>query len=202
MYLEQTKAMLTIAMRNTFDADYVNPHFRSLPISIEYPEKRQDYPGIWVDFEPVGDLEIVGINHAEYVVQSGGTARRHTRWRFQGYATYTVVAMSSRERDSLYDEVVRIFAFGAEHATTKAYREAIEDNTLIAMNMDFGTISPRGFAASPGTPWGTEEIIYEATVAMDVIGEFVADTFTGTLAPITSISVTDRTTTEVDPTNW
>lgn len=198
MYLRPTKAMLVTAMRSTFDGDYVTEQFRGLHISIEYPEAPQNYPGIWLDFEPVGDLEIAGIDHTEYL-SGEGQVTPYTRWRFQGYATYTAVALSSNERDLLVDEILRVFAFGSEHPSTTTFRQSIEDNPLIAVNMDFGTIGLRGFAASPGTPWNTDEIIYEATVAMNLIGEFVSDRATGNLLPVTDIEVHEYAEHEQDP---
>ena len=199
MYLRPMKTMMVTALRNTFDGDYVNDQFRNIRVSIEYPEHRQDYPGIWLDFEPIGELEIAGIGHTEYALNSSATAIPFTRWRFQGFVTYTAVAMSSNERDMLIDELLRIFAFGAEHPSTQAFRKGVEDNPLIAANMDFGTIGQRGFAASPGTPWNTDEVIYEATLAMNLIGEFVSDQATGELLPLTEIRVLDYAEHEPDP---
>lgn len=202
MYLVPTKTMLVDALRQTFDGDYVREWVRGLRVSIEFPEERQDYPSVWVDFEPIGDLEVVGIDHAEYALGGGGTARRYTRWRFQGYATYTAAALTSLERDRIYDELVRVFAFGSEHTSTQAFRRAIEDHPLIAANMDFGTIGQRGHAASPGTPWQTDEIIYEGTLSMNLIGEFINDSLTGDLVPIESIQVTPLRQGEPDPSGW
>jgi len=194
------KTMLTEAMRQTFDSEYVTESLRGIPISIEFPEERQSYPGIWVDFEPTGDLQVAGIDHAEYEVDgTSGLARRFTRWRCTGFAAYTVVALTSRERDALFDEVVRVFAFGPEAPSTSDYRRVIETNDLIALNMDFAVIGQRGLTSSPGTPWGSDEIVYEGTVAVAVIGEFVSDATTATLAKVTSILVTDLAEGQIDP---
>jgi len=201
MYLQKAIALFALAMKNTFDGDYIDARFRDITIGIDYPEARQGYPAIWCDFEPVGALERVGIGHVEHRVE-GGLGQAFTRYRFQGFATYTAIALSKRERDALFDEMVRVFAFGDESMVTRPFRETIEDNDLIAVNMDFGTVDQRGFAASPGTPWGTDEIVYEATIAMDVIGEFIADPTTATLVPITEIRVTDLREGEADTTGW
>ena len=115
MYLTPTKTLLVTALRATFDGDFIDERYRNINIGIEYPEERQDYPGIWVDFEPIGELEHAGIDHTEYSLSDSGSTYAHTRWRYQGYATFTVVAMTSRERDGLFDEVIRTFAFGTEH---------------------------------------------------------------------------------------
>jgi hypothetical protein len=191
MYLTRLKTVLTVALRETFDAEYVHPQFRGIHISIEYPEKRDNFPGVWVDFEPMGELIRAGIDHGEYRESEANPTRavRFTRYRVQGNATYTVVALTSRERDALFDEVVRTFAFGSEHQSTKDYRRYIETNDLIAINMDFDSIAQRGFAASPGTPWNTDDIVYEATISMNLVGEFMSDNATGELLPISAIVV-------------
>jgi hypothetical protein len=187
MYLVNLKSLLTDAMRRTFDADYINEQFRDLHVSIEYPDDRQHYPGLWVDYEPAGELEIMGVGHAEY--DGTATGRKYTRWRFQGHATYTIAALTSLERDLLYDEVVRVMAFGREAESTSEFRAYIENNDLIACNFDFDQIDTRGSSVTPGTPWNSDEMIYEITVAMEVVGEFVSDSLSATLLPLTQVSL-------------
>lgn len=188
MYLVDLKTLLVRAMKTTLDADYIEPDLRNLLVSIEMPVKEQEYPSIWVDFEPVGDLRIVGINHFEEGDPSGtGNTRRYTRWRFQGYVTYTVVALTSLQRDRMFDEMVRIMAFGREMPQTAEFRSIITDNDLIAVGFDWDEIAHRGFSVTPGTPWGTDDAIYEATIAMECFGEFISDGQSGTLIPLDAI---------------
>lgn len=99
------------------------------------------------------------------------------------------MALSSFERDRLYDELIRTMAFTREVDQVTEFRSYVEDNDLIAANMDFDTIESRGNAASPGTPWGTDEIIYERTISMQIIGEFISEGTTGSLVPLKRIIV-------------
>jgi len=195
MYLVELKTILTQALRLSFDSAHRVEEFRNLPVSIEFPEKQQDYPGVWVDFEPTHALEVAGIAHREYV-NDNATVTGYTRWRFQGYATYTAVALTSLERDRLIDEIARIFASGRENDAAQRFRQYIEENPYIAANVDFDQIEQRGFASSPGTPWQSDEIIYEGTLAMEVIGEFVTD-LTGTVIAIEGITVQEYT--DIEP---
>lgn len=190
MFITPLKALVTLALRRTFDADYIKPQFRGLHISIEFPDDRQHYPGIWVGFEPAGEMERIGIGHTEWDGNATG-GRAYTRWKFQGYVTYTVAALSSLERDLLLDELVRIVAFGGEAESTREYRSTIEDNDLLAINIDFDQIGLRGTAEAPGTPWNTDEVIYEGTLAVEVLGEFVSDSVDTTLIPLTGIVVVE-----------
>lgn len=188
MYLSALKTMLVEAIQGTFDAQYPVANFRDVHCSIEYPVEPQNYPGIWVDYDDTQPLVTAGVDHHEITVV-GSTVSRYRRWKFTGYATFTMAALSSLERDRLFDEVVRVIAFGAADPSTFRFRQFIEDNDLIAANFNFDKIEVRGNAAMPGTPWGTDEYIYERTINMEVVGEFVSDAETGLLVPLSRILV-------------
>lgn len=188
MYLAPLKAMLVEAIQGTFDQQYPVAQFRGVHCSIEYPVKPQEYPGIWVDYDDTKPLQTAGVDHHETNIV-GSTVERYQRWKFAGYASFTMAALTSLERDRLYDEVVRVLAFGRAAPETKRFREYVEGNDLIAANFDFDQIEVRGNAAIPGTPWGTDEYIYERTINMEVVGEFVSDAETGLLVPLSRIQV-------------
>jgi hypothetical protein len=188
MYIYPLKTILVEALKATFDQSYPEPDFRNLHVGIEYPVDPQDYPSIWVDYEDTQDLMRAGIAHIETVDPDTGDARApFTRWRFAGYISLTVVAMTSAERDRLYDEMVRVVAFGNEDPVVGRFRSYIDTNDLIAFNMNTDKIQPRGSAAAPGTPWSTDELMYERTLNLEMIGEFIPDAQTGTLVPLSGI---------------
>jgi len=200
MYLTTLKGLVVDALKRTFDHNYPEADFRKLAVSIEFPVKRQQYPGIWVDYEPVGELRRAGIGHTEYDTGESGLGRQFTRWRFQGNLSFTIVAMTSLERDRLHDEMVKTLAFGGvpiypsgnrtgEVGKANEFRRHIEESPYLAVNMDFDEITTRGFAATPGTPWQSEDLIYEAEIVMECLGEFVADEETWELVPIEQINV-------------
>lgn len=200
MFITNLKTTLVEALKLTFDEAYVEDDFRNLRVSIEYPNERQDYPGIWVDFDIEGELQNMGVDHREYVTvdEEEGTSRRAMRWRFQGYASFTIVALTSFERDRLFDEVIRIMAFGTESEATSRFRSYIEDNEFLAMNIDFDQIGVSGSSSLPGTPWQTDEVIYEVTIRMECLGEFVSDAASAVLVPLSKV-VTYPYTEDVDP---
>lgn len=103
---------------------------------------------------------------------------------------FTIVALSSRERDRLFDEVIRTLGFGLEDPATSEFRQTLENNDLLAVNARFDEIAVGGHAAAPGTPWGTDEIIYECSVSIDLVGDFIADPVARELVPLASIIVT------------
>lgn len=197
-YIRPLKTELVRALQKTFNANYPVTELRDIHVSIEYPMKSQEFPSIWVDYEDAS-LQTAGIGHFE-TTESGQTV---LRWRFEGYASYTIAAFSSLERDSIYDELVRIMAFARQGESFGNFRKEIENNALIAMNFDFDRIESHGSSGLPGTPWETDETIYERTIAMQVIGEFAVTVDTGVLVPLTEIRVIGREapSTEQNPVN-
>lgn len=195
-YMTVLKTALVEALRQCFDQDYPEEDFRDINCGIEFPAEEQDYPGIWVTYSDTAPLVNAGIDHHEFTDPSlpEGYVRRFSRWRFTGTASFTVVALSSLERDRLYDELVRVIAFAREVDQVPEFRAYIESNEFVAMNGNFDEISVGGNSAAPGTPWGTDEYIYEITLNIDVLGEFVSDGSTGSLAPLSLIRIIGRPT--------
>jgi hypothetical protein len=193
MYLTRLKALIVEAVKEQFDQDYPEADFRGIRTSIEYPVAEQEVPAIWVDYDDTSPLQIAGVHHREFT-QPGpnGARRRYTRWKFAGTVSLTVVAMSSLERDRLYDELIRVVAFDSTTDQVGEFRAYIENNDLIGCNINFDTIAVRGNAAAPGTPWGTDEMMYERSIQLDIIGEFVSEGAGQALVPLREIRVFDR----------
>lgn len=190
MYIAPLKTLLVEAIKGTFDSVYPVAKFRSINTSLEYPVDVQDYPSLWIDYEDTQPLQRAGVAHVEVKNPlTGSTVAPFTRWRFQGYVSVTTVALTSLERDELFDEVVRVVAFGNEDTIVGRFKERIANNDLIAANLQLDKIDVRGSAAAPGTPWGTDELIYERSLNLEIIGEFVPDPSTGTLVPLSRIEV-------------
>ena len=190
MFLKEVKSTLTQGIKNVFNASYPVSDFQEIFCSIEFPMLEQDYPAIWVGFEPVGNLERGGIdNHLGYAMYDGsGQPDNFSRWRGQGYATFTIGAMTVLQRDRLFDEIVRVLAFNQESSVV-SFRSFIEENALIGMNLNFDAIAIKGMTESQGTPWGTSEFIYEATIAVEAVIEFWSDNVNQTLVPLSSVVI-------------
>lgn len=200
MYLTKTNTLAVKAMKATLDADYPEEDFRDTFVSLEFPVAEQSIPAIWVTFDPIGPLRPVGVGYYEDTV-SGQGVERATRWSFAGNIIYTMVAMTSLERDRLFDQVVSILAFGQFDPERSAYRTAMETDPLIQISVNFDEIDQRGFTASPGTPWGTSDVMYECSLSVQCLGEFVSASGTDTLLPISAINLISwNEQFEVDPT--
>lgn len=171
----QLKTLAVEATRGVFGVDYPEADFRSLSVEMEYPMVRANYPGLWVDYAPTTPMQTAGIDHHEYVLDEDTSLHRRVgRWRYAGQLQFTVVALTSLERDRLLDEMTRVIAFGPENPQTAGFRPGIETNDLIACQVQWDRINLLGKAETPGTPWGTDEVVYEQTISVDCQGEFVA----------------------------
>lgn len=188
MYLVPLKTAIVEALRAVFDNEYPVEELRGVNVDIEFPETKAKFPLIWVNYEDTAELSVAGIGHEETHSDSSGFSR-FTRWKFQGVITLTMAALSSLERDRIYDEVIRVFAFGRYTAPTNQFREKIESNDFIAMQINFDDLRPSGDNAAMGTPWNTSEMLYEKSLSMDVIGEFVGDPLIQALVPLSEVRV-------------
>jgi len=189
-YVTLVKTTVVNAILGTFDTQYPVQQFQGVRASIEYPIKEQDYPGIWVDYDDTGDLTRAGIAHLEHHDPSTGLlVPEFTRWRFAGAATFTIVAMTSLERDRLFDELVNVIAFGSQDPVRGRFRQFIDANPYVIIEANYDTLTVGGSAASPGTPWGSDEIVYERTVSLDMIGEFFPDMATGTPVLLSRVQI-------------
>jgi hypothetical protein len=155
----------------------------------------QSYPGIWVNYEDQDTLSIAGIDHQEYVYDdpNNPAAGSHevTRWTFAGEVTLTFTALHSLERDRLYDQFVRVYAFSRIERAQSVFRDMIESNDFVALNVNWDELRPHGDSAAPGTPWGSDsEVVYEKSVGFDVEGEFISDPMANALVLLSAVKVT------------
>lgn len=187
-YLRTIKTTAVQAVQQSFAVRYpepdsdggVQPPF----VSIEYPVEEAQYPAIWVDYEG-SELRTVGIAYTETDAQGNAYAR----WRFAGHVVFTMVALSSNERDLIYDQLVALTAYASQSSFPSSFRQVVEGAPLIAAVWSFDTVEDRPSAAAPGTPWGTADIIYERGFAIQVIGEFVTDPNSTELVSLSEIQV-------------
>ena len=189
-YLTLVKTTMVEAVQATFDASYPDAQFAGTYCSIEYPVNPQAYPGIWVDYDDTDDLVQAGVGHLERRdPATGDPVPAFTRWRFTGTVSFTVVALTSLERDRLYDELVNVIAFGSQDPLRGRFRATVEADPLVVIEARYDALTVGGAAATPGTPWGSDDIVYEKTVNLDVIGEFYPVMAAGPLVLLSRVQV-------------
>jgi hypothetical protein len=194
VFIVNAKTLMVEILTEIFNGDSIGEDFGAGKtwIGMEYPAETTNYPGIWVDFATSVDLQAASLTPDTFLppVAVGQSVRRVQRWRFAGTYSFTVVGMSSLERDSLLDTLIRIIAFGSAGLNLD-FKHMVESNDLIWLTMQFDRFGLVGGSANPGTPWGTEDVVYEETVQIDCEGEFLSDVDTGVLVPLTEVVVTD-----------
>lgn len=190
MYITAVKALGIEALQTVFDEQYPVAEFRGLHSSLEYPLKSVDLPEVWVRYTDSAPLRRSGVSHIEDIDLSTNTrVNPYTRWRFQGSWEFVVVALSSLERDRVYDELISVVAFAQVDSLRGRFRAYVEGNNLLDVTLNTDEIETNGEDAQPGTPWGTDEVVYERTLAIDMVGDFASDPQTGILVPLSQINV-------------
>lgn len=190
MFVAETLTAWSEALKVVFseDGDYAGEKLRGIPVHTDYPAARVDYPGIWVNYTMQGDLKNVGIGHTEKVFDDEGAMHEVSRWHFGGLVEFTLAAMGNLERALMIDEFTRMISIGKVDGNPEGeFRRHIERNEHIGQIVTWDSYSVGAFAESQGTPWGTDDVIYEATVALTTSGEVVVDPDTGDLVRLSAI---------------
>jgi len=170
MYLVNLKRTLVSALSNTFGPDYPVADMAGMRVGLEYADSKSSYPQIVVSYEPVGNLMRSGIDQPFFAAAGAGYVTPLSIWRGQGYAVFTIGALSAPQRDAIYDELIGMVAFSAQPPYTRL-RGQLESSPFIALNLNADTISQRGMAVHP-PPWDGPEWVYEATIAVELVIEF------------------------------
>lgn len=202
MYLTHISALMVTAFQSALGA-VTHPVLggKDVWVGSEFPNDEANYPGVWVSYDAGATLRGAGVGHTERVpivdiVNGKETVvgyRDGTRWTFDGTVDATVVALARYERDELLDEVTRMIAFGNEQPETSLLRQTLEANPYIAVRPRLGEFRLTVQSMPGQTPWGSNEAVWEGSVAFDVEGEFVSDlTSARVLLPITAIDVEER----------
>jgi hypothetical protein len=141
-------------------------------IGIEYPMVKGEYPYIYVEFKE-DVLGSVGIGHSEIgaVQEVDGESVRPIarRWKFNGRLSFGFFALKAKERDVLTDSFISAVGFH------DSFKDAISGNAYIPIDVNTEQINPEGDSVSPGTPWGTDDMVYYASYSLDTVGEFYTD---------------------------
>jgi hypothetical protein len=184
------KTTIVKALQTTFDGQYPEPDFVDTHVSMEYPMDKQDYPGIWVNYRDDDPVIKAGIAHTENIKDLAGIWHQVSRWRIAGTVSLTIAALSMLEKDRLFDQVVRVLMEDAVDETPAGrFKPYIEDNKFIGVVFNYDEISISGVSASPGTPWETNEVLYETTIDISLVGEFISDPSYNTLVPLSKVLV-------------
>jgi len=158
-------------------------------VTIEYPVEEIEWPAIYVQFRPT-ITQYTGLNPDNFVaVQNSSNWEQIRHGYFEGAFDLQILAMSSEERDKIWETVINFFIMNGMSPGSSAFYTSIAENNLIGMTFAQGSVLQVGDTVSPGTPWSPEELTYETTMRIKCIGEFYEDKYTQTLLSTSSVDI-------------
>lgn len=172
------------ALRNTFTAEYPDPILRNMSVEMEYPAKEEQYPGIWVEFS-FRDVQSIGLGNPVFTTPD--TKQRYQLWMFGGTVTLTIVALTSKERDTIADKVIQMYAFHTLNAKANNFRNFLAEWPYITMSVNNDVLRPNGQSNTVGAPWSPDILVYEDAYSFDIVGQFASDFPTGELVYLREI---------------
>lgn len=162
-------------------------------ITIEYPEEPEDWPFILVQLRPT-IIQWTGIMPDE-IVNAGDEEnpayKRIRQGRFEASCMLEIIALSSEERDRMWDNVVKLLLLGRTRNPTDNFYSIVDTHDLVGMTIMEGSVRPVGDSISMGTPWDPEILTYEAAVEFDIAGIFYADEYNTDLVTLTEAVIYD-----------
>lgn len=203
MFLVPAKTAIVEALRSVWYQDQegneLNPELtaadRPYPrrVTIEYPEEPEDWPFILVQVRP-SLITWTGITPDE--IYNAGTEeepafKRVRQGRFEASCMLQIIALSSQERDRMWDNCVQLLMLGKTRNPTRNFFSIIDSHDLIGMTVMEGQIRPIGDSIGVGTPWDSDILTYEAALEFDVVGIFYADEYNSDLLPLTEARIYD-----------
>jgi hypothetical protein len=175
MFLSGVKAAIIEGLDAVYGAGYQGD-ISVKSIGIDYPMKEKEWPAIFVQFRP-SKIEWTGINPKNFEESSDPD----WDWEnvqfcnFEGDIDLQILALTSQERDRIWDAVVQMVLMGRGRADTALFYTVIEGHDLISMTLQQTTLSATGDVVAPGTPWGPDSMAYEASLRLHCTGQFYAD---------------------------
>lgn len=172
-------------------------------VTLEYPEEAEEWPTILVQVRPT-TVQWTGIMPDEIIDASldkgvpvidrttdddsplnpNPSYKLIRQGRFEGTCMLQVLALTSMERDRMWDNLVKLLLMGRKKSPTINFYTTVESHDLVGITIMEGSIRPVGDSIAPGTPWDPELLSYEAAVEFDMVGTFYADEYTEDLVPL------------------
>lgn len=178
--IEAAKRGVVMALRQTINGTTLSEE-GTVRIDMEYPSKEEAYPSIWVQFS-LTRLRNAGMGHEHWT--DDGLVRE---WSYEGRVNFTLLFLTSKERDQMSDALITIFAFsrssvGLPFQGIQVQREggfgysdffsSLDENPYLSMTLNSDELRPGGQSINVGTPWDPDTLVYEDSFSFDVMGQF------------------------------
>lgn len=177
---------ITDALRNTFDSSYPEEWLRGLFVGPDFQHEKSSYPMIYIVFRE-NFLRNVGLGHRISTDDTdSGENKEYLQWYFQGSLTFNCLALTTKGRDDLADNLLNILAFGRSNSYYKKFHDDIYDQDWILMYLMTEEIAPGG-TNTMSAPWGGDDLLYHCNYTINMTGEFFSDPYNAEIIRISKI---------------
>lgn len=159
------KKLIIRALRATFTSMYPNTKLASMNIDLEYPYLEEQYPGIWVKFNP-RKIQASGLDPTQRT-----DSEIFSVWHYEGTISLMILALTSKERDLISDGFIEAYAFAAQMPSVSPFATTLLESDLINMTLQSDILSPGGQTESVGVPWDDDKLAYEDRYSFEVVGQ-------------------------------
>lgn len=172
-YKRLIKRTLVSALKTVFSEDYPDPQLKNLYVSTGFPLKREQFPGIIVDYRE-NNVKSAGVAQIEYLESESFLTVPAKHFMFDGSIQLKCVALSPLDIDILTDSVVELLGFGRLDSLLNKFFEKVYDDVAdsaqIAFRSDY--LTPLG-DTTMSTMWNSEDaLIYQSGYAVGCFGGF------------------------------
>jgi hypothetical protein len=179
--MEAVKRGVVQAFRTVLNGkSFSDPDTDVVHVEMEYPMEKVHYPGLWVQFS-LSSVSPAGHGHMLRDQETGDLLQE---MMYQGRVTLTLLALSSKERDRLADQIINTLAFSrvsspnvlTEHGFEESFSPLYDEfnkNPHVSITINSDRPTPMGQSVNVGTPWNPDELVYEDAYAFEVIGQFM-----------------------------
>ena len=171
-YKMEIKRAVVKSLQAEFTVDNYYPGFESSRllteshITIEYPQRPEQYPSIIVGFKEK-ELKSGGVGHYEFTSENTVIQK----WLYMGTISLEIFALTSMDRDFISDSIVNLISFGRIQGSL--FRDHVEANANVDLQLSIGSLTPISEQTMSGVSWGlTDARIYTVGYEFGCLGSF------------------------------
>jgi len=177
-YKTYVKTALVEALRPVFK-NHLDEKLRNTNVTIDFPKERQSYPSVVIKFYE-REISNAGVGHEEVLIDDDNNSWKFKHYFYNGDVEFSILALSSLDRDLISDTLVQTIAMGnlADYTNNFFNRiyppntSNIPDSVGHYININSDKINGFGENQNP-VPWNSEDdLIYQVSYRSSIWGEF------------------------------
>ncbi len=186
MFLKQVFTALQEATAEAFGKS-TDRKIKETAVRIEYQQDIQEMPSCFIDFNLSRQLEPSGLNNERFATKADtGETYPVQTWRMAGDIVLSPRAAARAHAIILFDHLLADLCFS--NAGNGAMRRVLDDHPSIAMTLQWDRVSVQTPQPIMTTEFGTDEMFWEGSITIGMVGEFSADPERSVLVPLDEIN--------------